>query len=185
MKLELAPDSIIVLGDGIQLQQVILNLVMNGIEAMTNVTDRPRTLILHSESRNRGQIRVAVQDSGNGLSEEVMGRLFEPFFTTRTKGMGMGLPISRSIVEAHGGRLWAESNGSAGATFQFTLPIPDGALLMKNQDPIVFVIDDDRMIWLRREEAILSTALIHPGAEAGTAEGVCLHISRQVAGLSS
>jgi C4-dicarboxylate-specific signal transduction histidine kinase len=122
MKLDLAPDLPVVLGDSIQLQQVILNLVMNGIEAMTTVTDRPRTLTLLSESQGSEQIRVAVHDSGIGLSDEVKGRLFEPFFTTRTKGMGMGLSISRSIIEAHGGRLWAESNGSSGSTFQFTLP---------------------------------------------------------------
>jgi C4-dicarboxylate-specific signal transduction histidine kinase len=125
IKLELAPELPGVLGDGIQLQQVILNLVMNGIEAMTTVVDRPRMLILQSESQNSEQIRVAVHDSGIGLSDEVKGRLFEPFFTTRTKGMGMGLSISRSIIEAHGGRLWAESNGSAGSTFQFTLPKGD------------------------------------------------------------
>jgi C4-dicarboxylate-specific signal transduction histidine kinase len=125
MKLELAADLPVVLGDGVQLQQVVLNLVMNGIEAMTTTTDRPRTLTLLSESLGSGQIRVAVHDSGVGLSDEVKGRLFEPFFTTRTKGMGMGLSISRSIIEAHGGRLWAESNGSAGSTFQFTLPKGD------------------------------------------------------------
>ena len=71
-------------------------------------------------------MRVSVQDSGIGVNEEVMGRLFEPFFTTRSKGMGMGLSISRSIIEAHGGRLWAESNGLGGATFQFTLPSEEG-----------------------------------------------------------
>ena len=123
--LELSPDSPIVLGDTIQLQQVILNLVMNGIDAMTRVTDRPRTLTLRSEVLDSGHIRVVVQDSGIGLTEEVKSRLFEPFFTTRAKGMGMGLSISRSIIEAHGGRLWAESNGSSGATFQFTLPTED------------------------------------------------------------
>jgi C4-dicarboxylate-specific signal transduction histidine kinase len=124
IKSELSPDLPLVLGDSIQLQQVILNLLMNGIEAMTSVSGRARMLILRSESHGSGQIRVAVRDSGIGLSEEVMNRLFEPFFTTRAKGMGMGLSISRSIIEAHGGRLWAESNGS-GATFQFTLPTGD------------------------------------------------------------
>jgi C4-dicarboxylate-specific signal transduction histidine kinase len=126
IKLELAPDSPTVLGDSIQLQQVILNLVMNGIEAMTSVADQPRILTVQSETENGEQIRVAVLDSGIGLSEEVKGRLFEPFFTTRTSGMGMGLSISRSIIEAHGGRLWAESNGSSGSTFQFTLPKDNG-----------------------------------------------------------
>jgi C4-dicarboxylate-specific signal transduction histidine kinase len=125
MKLELQPDLPFVLGDGIQLQQVIMNLVMNGIEAMTTVTDRPRTLTLLSESQNGDQVRVAVHDAGIGLSDEVNKRLFEPFFTTRTKGMGMGLSISRSIIEAHGGRLWAEPNGLSGSTFQFTLPKGD------------------------------------------------------------
>jgi len=114
-----------VLGDSIQLQQVILNLVMNGIDAMTTVADRPRTLTLRSESQSSGHVRVLVQDSGIGLTDEVKNRLFEPFFTTRSKGMGMGLSISRSIIEAHGGRLWAESNGSDGATFQFTVPSED------------------------------------------------------------
>jgi C4-dicarboxylate-specific signal transduction histidine kinase len=124
--LELSPDSPIVLGDTIQLQQVILNLVMNGIDAMSTVNDQPRTLTLRSERQDGGHIRVVVQDSGIGLTEEVKSRLFEPFFTTRSKGMGMGLSISRSIIEAHGGRLWAESNASRGATFQFTLPSEDG-----------------------------------------------------------
>jgi C4-dicarboxylate-specific signal transduction histidine kinase len=123
---KLSPDVPPVLGDTIQLQQVILNLLMNGIEAMVSVTDRPRILVIRSESLSRGQIRVSVQDSGVGVSADVMGRLFEPFFTTRAKGMGMGLPISRSIIEAHGGRLWAESNGSGGAIFQFTLPSGEG-----------------------------------------------------------
>jgi len=125
IELELSPDSPIVLGDSIQLQQVILNLVMNGIDAMTTVADRPRTLTLRSESQSSGHVRVLVQDSGIGLTDEVKNRLFEPFFTTRSKGMGMGLSISRSIIEAHGGRLWAASNGSGGATFQFTLPSED------------------------------------------------------------
>ncbi len=125
IELELSPESPVVLGDSIQLQQVILNLVMNAIDAMTTVTDRPRTLTLRSESPDNGHIRVVVQDSGIGLTEDVKGRLFEPFFTTRSKGMGMGLSISRSIIEAHGGRLWAESNGSGGATFQFTLARED------------------------------------------------------------
>jgi len=96
--------------------------MMNGIEAMTSVTDRPKLLTLRSAREDKEQIRVSVQDSGIGLNEEVMSRLFEPFFTTRMQGMGMGLSISRSIIEAHGGRLWGESNGSGGATFQFTLP---------------------------------------------------------------
>ncbi len=122
---ELAPDLPAVTGDGIQLQQVTLNLLMNGIEAMSGVGDRPRRLVVRSGLQDGGQIHVSVQDSGIGLSPEVMGRLFEPFFTTRSKGIGMGLPTSRSIVEAHGGKLWAEPNGDHGAVFQFTLPSAD------------------------------------------------------------
>jgi C4-dicarboxylate-specific signal transduction histidine kinase len=119
---KLAPDLPAVLGDAIQLQQVTLNLLMNGIEAMSGVTDRPRQLVVLSELLDGGQIHVSVEDSGTGLSPEVMARLFEPFFTTRAKGIGMGLPTSRSIIEAHGGKLWAEPNGSHGATFQYTMP---------------------------------------------------------------
>jgi C4-dicarboxylate-specific signal transduction histidine kinase len=125
---ELAPDLPWVFGDGIQLQQVILNLLMNGIEAMTSVVDRPRLLRIESRADDTGQILVSVQDSGIGVSAAVMPRLFEPFFTTRSKGIGMGLPISRSIIEAHGGRLWAESNGEQGSVFQFTLPGGGGSV---------------------------------------------------------
>ena len=125
IEFELSPDLPYVLGDSIQLQQVVLNLFMNGIEAMSSVIDGPRTLVIRSETQSGGQLRVSVKDSGVGVSADIMPRLFEPFFTTRAKGMGMGLPISRSIIEAHGGRLWAESNGS-GAIFQFTLPCGDG-----------------------------------------------------------
>ena len=125
IELELSPDLPYVLGDSIQLQQVVLNLLMNGIEAMSHVTD-PRTLVIRTETQSGGQIRVSVKDSGIGIRADVMPRLFEPFFTTRSQGMGMGLPISRSIIEAHGGRLWAEPNGSRGAIFQFTLPSGDG-----------------------------------------------------------
>jgi C4-dicarboxylate-specific signal transduction histidine kinase len=126
--LELMPNLPVVLGDSIQMQQVIMNLLLNGIEATTGITERPRRLVIRSRTEAASQIRVSVQDSGIGVSEEVMVRLFEPFFTTRSKGIGMGLPISRSIVEAHGGRLWAESNGAGGSIFQFTLPSGGGAI---------------------------------------------------------
>ena len=124
--IELEPDLPVVLGDRIQLQQVILNLVMNGIEAMTSVADRPRQLLIRSRIQNGEQVLVSVQDCGIGVSAEVMPRLFEPFFTTRSKGVGMGLPIGRSIIESHGGRLWAESIVSQGSVFQFTLPRAGG-----------------------------------------------------------
>jgi C4-dicarboxylate-specific signal transduction histidine kinase len=127
MEINLAEGLPVVQGDSIQLQQVLLNLVINGIEAMGTVTDRPRKLLIRSEKEGSDQIRVAVQDTGIGISSEIMPRLFEPFFTTRAKGMGMGLSISRSIIEAHGGKLWAESHSGQGALFQFTLPRCDEA----------------------------------------------------------
>jgi PAS domain S-box-containing protein len=120
--LELAADLPRVVGDRVQLQQVILNLVMNGLEAMSAVTDRSRELIIRTKQADIDKVLIAVQDSGMGLQAESLDHLFRAFFTTKAKGMGMGLAISRSIVENHGGRLWAEANCAGGATFQFTLP---------------------------------------------------------------
>ena len=105
--------------DRVQLQQVLLNLVMNGVEAMNGAPNR--TLSLESRTDESGNVLVAVRDSGTGLGSEV-DRLFTPFFTTKTNGMGMGLPISRSLIESHGGRLWATANSPHGAVFSFTLP---------------------------------------------------------------
>jgi C4-dicarboxylate-specific signal transduction histidine kinase len=118
---DLAPDLPPVLGDRIQLQQVILNLILNAIESMSGIRDRPRRLVIRSQAQDVDQVRVSIEDSGIGVKAEIMGRLFEPFFTTRSQGIGMGLPISRSIIEAHGGRLWAESTVNQGSVFQFTL----------------------------------------------------------------
>jgi signal transduction histidine kinase len=112
-----------ILGDRVQLQQVIINMVMNGAEAMQSVTDRPRELVIRSRQDETRQVLVAVTDSGVGISAENADRLFNPFFTTKSSGMGMGLSICRSIMEAHGGRLWATANVPHGATFQFTLPM--------------------------------------------------------------
>jgi len=117
---DLAPDLPRVLGDRVQLQQVLINLVMNGIDAMRTLTDRSRELLIKS-AKNPAGVLIQVQDSGPGLDLEQADRIFEPFFTTKPEGIGMGLSISRSIVESHGGRLWAVP-GSNGALFQFTLP---------------------------------------------------------------
>ncbi|MFZ0958289.1 MAG: PAS domain S-box protein [Candidatus Sulfotelmatobacter sp.] len=111
----------LVLADRVQIQQVLLNLIMNAIEAMAEVTNRPRSLCLQSRIDESGDVLVAVRDSGPGLSVEAH-RLFTPFFTTKGNGMGMGLSISRSLVESHGGRLWAAPNSPHGAAFYFTLP---------------------------------------------------------------
>ncbi len=114
------------LADRVQLQQVLLNLIRNGIEAMTAVTERPRVLWVQSGTDQSGEVVVAVRDSGTGLGSEG-DRVFTPFFTTKANGMGMGLPISRSLIEAHGGRLWAEPNLPHGAVFSFTLSITGGS----------------------------------------------------------
>jgi signal transduction histidine kinase len=112
-----------VLGDRIQLQQVLLNLLLNGMEALPTVTDRPRVLLVRSQPEEGAAIRVGVQDVGPGIAPQDLERIFTAFFTTKPAGLGMGLPISRSIIEAHGGRLWATLNAGPGVTVQFTLPL--------------------------------------------------------------
>ncbi len=116
----------LVLADRVQMQQVLLNLIMNGIEAMIPVTDQPRSLWVESRVDESGHILVAVRDSGTGLGSGA-DRIFTPFFTTKASGMGMGLSISRSLVENHGGRLWAMPNSPMGAVFSFTLPVSAGS----------------------------------------------------------
>jgi signal transduction histidine kinase len=123
LRTEFAPALLTILGDRVQLQQVIINLVMNGIEAMQSVTVRPRELVIRSRQDEAQEVLVSVTDCGVGISAENAERLFNPFFTTKSSGMGMGLSICRSIMEAHGGRLWATANVPHGATFQFTLPV--------------------------------------------------------------
>ena len=124
---DLAPGLPEVVGDRIQLQQVILNLMINGIEAMATVNSRARQLHAKSQVDASGQVKVSIEDSGVGISEESMKRLFEPFFTTREQGVGLGLAISRTIIESHGGRLWVESNRGRGTVVQFALQAANGA----------------------------------------------------------
>jgi predicted ATPase/signal transduction histidine kinase/GAF domain-containing protein len=129
MRMDLATALPLVLADRVQLQQVILNLVSNGIEAMQPITDRARELVIRSEQHDAQHVGVTVTDCGVGFSAEHAERLFNSFFTTKSSGMGIGLSICRSIIDAHGGRIWATSNLPHGATVQFTLPThPEAAL---------------------------------------------------------
>ena len=121
LKSELAGDLPHVLGDRVQLQQVVLNLIMNAVEAMNAIADRPRYLIMRTEDSGEDQVHVIVTDSGLGLDPQKAERIFDAFYTTKPGGLGMGLSISRSIVESHGGRLSAAPNDGHGAVFKFTL----------------------------------------------------------------
>jgi signal transduction histidine kinase len=112
-------------GDRVQLQQVLLNLILNAIDAMSPIRDRARELTIVSRRDGPDTVLVEVRDTGPGLDPEHAERLFEPFFTTKAEGLGIGLSISRSIIEAHGGRLGTESNRSQGAVFRFSLPVAE------------------------------------------------------------
>src|SRR5271170_1748837 len=122
LRMDLARDLPSVRGDRVQLQQVVLNLIMNGIEAMRGIANRPREIWIRSCSEDSAGARIIVEDAGVGLSPEIAEKIFQPFFTTKDQGIGMGLSISRSIVESHAGRLWAAPGPSGGALFQFTIP---------------------------------------------------------------
>ena len=119
---ELDPQLPRVIGDRVQLQQVILNLIVNAMDAMKGTAHRPKEIVIRSEREGKSGVRVAVEDCGVGLSKEIAERIFHPFFTTKTQGIGMGLSISKSIVESHAGHLWAEPRAEGGAIFQFTIP---------------------------------------------------------------
>src|SRR5262249_11641217 len=120
-------------GDRVQLQQVVLNLTLNAVEAMGSVEAEPRELPISTEQDHTG-VLVAVGDSGPGIDPTHLERIFEAFYTTKSSGVGMGLSICRSIIDAHGGRLWAEANAPRGAIFQFTLP---GAEVRSHESPSV------------------------------------------------
>jgi C4-dicarboxylate-specific signal transduction histidine kinase len=123
VRTNLAPDLTSVWGDRVQLQQVIMNLVLNAIEAMSAVEEQKRILLVRSEqSQAGGGVVVAVHDMGPGIDPDRLEQVFKPFYTTKDSGVGMGLAICRSIIDTHGGRLWAEANQPRGAVFQFTLP---------------------------------------------------------------
>ena len=122
LRLELLDDLPLVTGDRVQLQQVILNLVRNASDAMSAVDDRPRQLLIRTERDEGDRVRLTVQDAGVGFDPQAADRLFESFYTTKNDGMGIGLSVSRSIIESHHGRLWATLNGGPGAAFSFSVP---------------------------------------------------------------
>ena len=109
-------------GDRVQLQQVVVNLILNAVEAMSSVEEGARELLIRTEQNQTGGVLVEVRDSGPGIDREDLERAFEHFYTTKTSGVGMGLSICRSIIVAHGGRLWVDVNEPRGAVFRFTLP---------------------------------------------------------------
>jgi signal transduction histidine kinase len=112
----------LVRGDRVELQRVILNLILNAIEAMSEISDGPRELLITTGEAESGDVLIAVRDSGPGLAPAAIENLFKAFHTTKPNGLGLGLSICRSIIESHGGRLWASANAPRGAVFQFTLP---------------------------------------------------------------
>jgi C4-dicarboxylate-specific signal transduction histidine kinase len=131
VRTQFASDVSPVSGDRVQLQQILLNLIMNAMEAMNDVDGSTREIAITIQNLDEDQVVVSVEDSGRGLDANAANRIFEPFYTTKSGGMGLGLSISRSIVESHGGRLWAAANDGPGTTFHFTLPkhwqdAPDG-----------------------------------------------------------
>jgi signal transduction histidine kinase len=121
-QVELANGLPLVQGDRVELQQVLLNLVVNAVEAMSGTSDGTRRLLINSNNAETGGVCVSVVDSGPGLATGAIDRLFEAFYTTKPGGLGLGLCICRSIIEAHGGQLWANANTARGTTFQFTVP---------------------------------------------------------------
>jgi PAS domain S-box-containing protein len=136
---ELADDLPAVTADRVQLQQVILNLLRNASEAMSTVADRPRELIIRTERAEGNQVRLSVTDAGPGFSAQVADKLFEAFYTTKRDGMGIGLSISRSIIEAHRGRLWATANDGLGATFSFVIPCKHPSTLADTKVPLAIL----------------------------------------------
>jgi signal transduction histidine kinase len=136
-RLELADDLPPVTGDRVQLQQVILNLLRNASEAMSDVDDRPRELVIRTAPDEGDRVRLTVQDAGVGFEQHAVDKIFEMFYTTKSGGMGIGLSVSRSIIDRHHGQLWAATNDGPGATFAFSVPRgPEGETSARGPAPI-------------------------------------------------
>ena len=133
-------------GDPVQLQQVLLNLVINAFDAMRDTPPSRRKVLIATQSNGDGTVRTSVRDYGVGISEDMRDRLFDPFFSTKTEGLGMGLAIVRSIVESHGGTITAENADGGGARFEFVLPANGHSSYMIPANSLVFLIDDDASV---------------------------------------
>jgi signal transduction histidine kinase len=131
VRTELADDLPFVTADRVQLQQVVLNLLRNALDAMNTVNDRPRELLIRTERQEGGHVRLSVKDAGVGFDPRTVEKLFEPFYSTKNDGMGVGLSVSRSIIENHQGRLWAVPNEGQGATFLFSVPCRTDTLVLE------------------------------------------------------
>jgi C4-dicarboxylate-specific signal transduction histidine kinase len=127
LRAEFARDLPAVAGDRVQLQQVILNLLLNAVDAMSNIDDRPRSLTIVTELEGSDRVRLSVGDVGAGFAPDSAEKLFDAFYTTKKSGMGIGLSVSRSIIEKHQGRLWAAPNDGPGAVFSFSIPVREGS----------------------------------------------------------
>jgi two-component system, LuxR family, sensor kinase FixL len=125
LEAEVPGDLPLVRGDPVHLQQVLLNVILNGMDAINGASRGSRRVSVTALLDGAQTVEIAVSDTGSGIPADKLAHVFDPFFTTKPNGMGMGLPVSRTIIEAHGGRFWAENNSSGGATFRFTLPIAE------------------------------------------------------------
>jgi C4-dicarboxylate-specific signal transduction histidine kinase len=143
VKTHLTEGALPVEGDRVQLQQVVLNLIVNALEAMGSVQEGPRELSISTEQAQGNGVLVAVRDTGPGIDANHLERVFEAFYTTKSGGVGMGLSICRTIIDAHGGRLWAEANEPHSSVFQFTLPDAEGKLMTSLQ-PASYIASEMR-----------------------------------------
>jgi len=144
VQVDLADDLPPVTGDRIQLQQVVLNLVRNGSEAMSTVDDRPRRLIITTDRDEGDRVRLSVKDVGAGFEPQAADKLFQDYYTTKDDGMGIGLSVSRFIIESHHGHIWAAKNDGPGATFSFSIPCRRDVGLSSNETSLVTPMPSER-----------------------------------------
>lgn len=173
IELELAEGLPPVSGDRVQLQQVILNLIVNALEAMSGESAADRRMAIATEAREDRRVEVRVRDRGAGIPAKDLPRILEPFYTTKPGGMRMGLSIARSIIEAHGGRLWAENTPEGGATFSLVLPVNGGGASVMASPATVYVVDDDPSV-----RKSLARLLIHAGYRVEAFASACEFLAR-------